>query len=434
MSDLERGLIQFFQACLPPLLPGDYTVTVDQTVAEARPEPFHAALAFSIAGPRFSLNPTDIYSVYPPANQSGVFGNTLPHIVLTRRTLPWERTMDGSDPDQKSPCPWLALLVLSPADFPPKLELPRIEARKVEAVLNPASGIKGPDLKESDLKQYESKDDLCNTIDIPKELFASIVPARADLPYLAHVREVRTGNKETASLKTEGCFSLVLANRFPETTTAPEGVRNMAVLVSLEGFHNYLHGESGTIAQETVRLSVLANWSFLCQGTNNFKALMEGLDSGLLKLPPPTGKPGTEGTDEVSKAYELGYTALTHRIRNGEPTVSWYRGPLVPISYRKLDVYRYLPCADAALRYNYTTGLLDVTYAAAWQLGRLLALQSPHFTQAMYRCRTQERQKTKSEIERQARSKKYGLSEKDSGKDMDQHLLEQIGSSPAPFT
>jgi hypothetical protein len=161
---------------------------------------------------------------------------------------------------------------------------------------------------------------------------------------------------------------------------------------------------------------------------------MEELDSGLLKLPPPTGKPRTEGMDEVSKAYELGYTALTHRIRNGEPTISWYRGPLVPFSYRKLDVYRYLPCADAALRYNYNTGLLDVTYAAAWQLGRLLALQSPHFTQAMYRCRNQERQKTKSEIERQVRNKKYGLSGKDPGEDMDQRLLEEIGLNPAAFT
>ena len=341
--------------------------------------------------------------------------------------------MDGSDPDEKTPCPWLALLVLSPLDFPPTLELPKIEARKVEAVLNPDKGIKGPDLKESDLKHYESKDDLCNTIDIPKELFAGIVPTRADLPYLSHVREVHTGNKETASLKTEGCFSVVLANRFPETTTAPEGVRNMAVLVSLEGFHNYLHGETGTIAQETVRLAVLANWSFLCQGINNFKTLVEKLDSNLLKLPLSVEKTGTEGMDEVSKAYALGYTALTHRIRNGEPTVSWYRGPLAPLSYRKLDVYRYLPCADAALRYNYNTGFLDVTYAAAWQLGRLLALQSPHFTQAMYRCRNQERQETKSEIEKQARNKKYGLSEEDSGKDMDQHLLEEIGSSPADF-
>ena len=427
MSDIEHGLIKFFQACLPPLLPGDYTVAVDQTVEEAGPKSFHTELEFSVAGPRFSLNPTDVYSVHPPANQSGEFGNTLPHIVLTRRTLPWERTIEGGDPDEKNPCPWLALFVLSPSDFSLTAELPKIEARKVKELLSPDKGIKGPDLKESDLKQYESVNDLCNTIDIPRAVFSSIVPAKADLPYLAHVREVHTGNKETASLKTEGCFSVVLANRFPETTTEGEAARNMAVIVSLEGFQNYLHGETGTIGEETVRLAVLANWSFLCQGKNTFKTLVENLKTGLLKLTPPEENTDKEGMDEVIKAFQLGYTALNHHIRQGENTVSWYRGPLVPLFYRKLDVYRYLPCADAALHYNYETGLLDATYAAAWQLGRLLALQSPHFAQTMYRCRNQERQKTKSQIEKQVRDHRYELS----GKDMDERLADEIGSNSA---
>lgn len=280
----------------------------------------------------------------------------------------------------------------------------------------------------SDLKQYESVDDLCNTIDLPKALFSSIVPAKADLPYLAHVREVDTGNKETASLKTEGCFSVVLANRFPETAES-EAARNMAVLVSLEGFQNYLHGETRIIAEATVRLAVLANWSFLCQGKNTFKTLVNKLKTDLLRLTPSEENAGKEGMDEVIKAFALGYTALNHHTRNGEITVSWYRGPLVPIFYRKDDVYRYLPCADAALRYNYETGLLDATYAAAWQLGRLLALQSPHFAQAMYRCRNQERQKTKLQIANAVRNDRYQLS----GKDMDERLTDEMRSNPGAF-
>ena len=201
----------------------------------------------------------------------------------------------------------------------------------------------------------------------------------------------------------------------------------MAVIVSLEGFQNYLHGETGTIAEETVRLAVLAHWSFLCQGKNTFKTLVKNLKTGLLKLTSPEENTDKEGMDEVIKAFQLGYTALNHHIRQGENTISWYRGPLVPLFYQKLDVYRYLPCADAALRYNYETGLLDATYAAAWQLGRLLALQSPHFAQAMYRCRNQERQKTKSQIEKKVRDLRYELSEKD----MDERLADEIGSNSA---
>ena len=43
------------------------------------------------------------------------------------------------------------------------------------------------------------------------------MPRKADLPYLAHVREVKTDNKETWSLLKEGKFSVVICNRFPET-------------------------------------------------------------------------------------------------------------------------------------------------------------------------------------------------------------------------
>jgi hypothetical protein len=402
MSDLERGLIQFYQACLPSLFPGEYTIKVDQTIQEIRPKkPFRNELDFSVAGPRFTLNPGDVYSVYPPVNHSGEFGNTLPQIVFTRRTLPWERTLDGKDPDSKSPCPWLALLVLSASDFKKEGKLPEIQTRKVEALLKPAAqdNCMGPDIKPADLKTYESLSDQCNTIDLPADLFVNIVPQSADLPYLAHVREVNTENKETLSYQSEGSFAVVLANRFPEPTA-----HNSACLVSLEGFQNHLCGEpKGSNEEANIRLAVLANWKFTCEGENNFKVLMHNLRTG--RLCRSVSKDLKEkivakdnGANAVGEAFKLGYTALNHNIRNGEKTVSWYRGPLVPLSYNKAETYPFIPSADAALRYNYNTGLLDVSYAAAWQLGRMLALQNNHFAQALYRYRNKGRLKTKSAI------------------------------------
>jgi hypothetical protein len=431
MTDQEYGTIKFFQACLPPLFPGDYNVRVDQTVQQIRPEPFRTDLDFSVAGPRFSLNPLDIYSVYPPANQKGNFSNSLPHIVFTRRTLPWERTMDGTEPDNENPCPWLALVLLGDSDFK-EGKISEIKTRKVGELLNPAKedNTKGPDLTESDLNEYESTDDLCNTIDIPTDVFSKIVPAKADLPYLAHVREVHTGNKETFSILSDGCYSVVLGNRFPETTKKMEGIKNTAYLVSLEGYQNNLYQESGKITEKKIRLAVLATWSFICQGEADlFKVSMYNLDSGLLRLPisQETRKDaaaGKDGAKPVAETFEMGYTALNHHVRNGEKTVSWYRGPLVPFHYRKVETYRFLPCADAALRYNYETGLLDASYASAWQLGRLLALQDPHFSRAIYKFRNQARQKTKSCMEQERLEKKYQLS----GKDFESHVVQAISS------
>lgn len=405
MSDLPRGLIQFSQACLPPLFPGDYKIRVDQSIQQVRPEkPFQSELDFSVAGPRFDLNPADIYSVYPPVNQTGEFGNTLPQIVFARRTIPWERTLDGSDPDHQDPCPWLALLVLSASDFSDGM-LPKITTRKVGELLSPATDDQcmGPALGAGDLKDYESVNDQCNTIDLPAELFLKVAPQPADLPFLAHVRTVSTANKETLAYQTDGSFAVVLANRLPES--AEEGaVKNAVFLVSLEGFQDYLPAATKKADVAKVRLAVLAHWEFFCHGKNTFKVLMNNLSTGRLQRPvrvqlEDKAKAGDPGAEQVREAFELGYTALNHHLRNGEKTVSWYRGPLVPMFYPTAETYPFLPSADAALRYNYNTGMLDASYAAAWQLGRMLALQNQQFAQALYRYRNQARLKTKTVVD-----------------------------------
>ena len=47
VSDLERGLIQFSQACLPPLFPGQYRIRAEQHVREIRTDPFGSELEFA---------------------------------------------------------------------------------------------------------------------------------------------------------------------------------------------------------------------------------------------------------------------------------------------------------------------------------------------------------------------------------------------------
>ena len=42
------------------------------------------------AAKRFSMDPGEVYSVYPAAGSEGEFSNCLPHIVFSRGTLPWE--------------------------------------------------------------------------------------------------------------------------------------------------------------------------------------------------------------------------------------------------------------------------------------------------------------------------------------------------------
>jgi 5-methyltetrahydropteroyltriglutamate--homocysteine methyltransferase len=63
----------------------------------------------------------EVFMTSPSPGQIGRFYDTLPHIVFDRCTLPWERTIDGTDPTvppkTDPPVPWLALILLTDADF-----------------------------------------------------------------------------------------------------------------------------------------------------------------------------------------------------------------------------------------------------------------------------------------------------------------------------
>lgn len=406
-TKLAPGKIQFHQWCEPPIEPGDYRVNGTQAVAEldTAGNKFSSVskFSFSVAGPRFSLNPSEVYSVYPPRGQVGDFANSLPHIVFTRRTLPWERSVEPGPRKPGDKLPWMALFVFSAADFPDN-EFPQIKTLTVGNLINPKPEdlFVGPKLG---LAAYEKKEDVCNTIELSRAMFQKIAPAKEDLAYLAHVREVNTGNKETLSFLADGWFSVVLANRFPEPerkgTDPPRAVENRAYLVSLEGLQRYLPG-SGSTANKPVRMAVLASWSFHCREAFAFKALMKRLEVKLLRLPGLGGPAKTDAEKQVNDAWNMGFTGLNHSTRLGENAVSWYRGPLVPLYLSKQTKFIFRPAADAALRYSPLDGMMDVSYAAAYQLGRLLALQDRHFATALYRYRVGVRRQINEVLGRKA--------------------------------
>jgi len=439
---VDAGNIRFVEACHPPRVAGPYSVGMSQNIGDPGGEkPWHeqaykSELQFVVDAPRFSLNPADIHSVYPPANGTGRFDNALPHVVFTRRTLPWERTLDGNEPELGEAFPpWLCLLLLEEDE----LLIPGGGGRSRDAVTLPICR-NGPEEKGQEKGKQDSllepleperiivpqlKGDLarhraesCLVLDLPADLFRAIAPSSADLPYLAHVRQIDTGNKEVFAVNDRGWFSLVMGNRLPQA-----GKRHRVFLVSLEGHQERLTEKDWQPAGgQLVRLAILGTWAFACEGANDFKAHMEGLDVDSLHLPyVPYDNAFPDARDIVSGAYSRGYTAFDHAMRQGEKTVSWYRGPLVPLGYGEPgQTQKLVSCADELLRYDPRTGLLDVTYAAAWQLGRLLALQNQSFALALNRARQAIRAKAE-EVIRQAElregHKELGLPEGECSED-----------------
>ncbi len=394
--------VEFTANHRPGLLSGDYTLSVQPSLSikgDVKGDlPNSVTQAFSVAGERFSINPTEIKSVFPPESSLGDHSNVFPHLILGRSTLPWERTADYAAAKDVAP-PWLALLVFDDDAN----ELPAIKLLTIKQLQSPdpaalqadqsaPQGVAGtfPNIvaqtsatpaSTSVLKMETGQhlDDVVRIIDVKASVLKAQLPSYDGLQYLTHVRQ---GIDDDANTEGEE-LAIIVANRLPK-----RGGRTVVHLVSLEGRYNPTGFDLlGANGNDLVRLISLKSWSFSCleaykisphtidvlkqtttiapnlldqlinigevtgtpeflqavagvigQGDTNsnrekildsathetFRGLLRHLDSGTLHQPIPANLPG------LGQQYlKLGATALPHLMRNGNQSVSWYRGPLV---------------------------------------------------------------------------------------------------------
>lgn len=391
--NIAPGKIRFYNN-YSALQAGRYEITVkqqlglkDKGILNEDPV-FTQKQVFNVAGRRFTLAADDVHAVYPPAAQEGFFDQTIPHVVLRRRALPWERNV-GSD-TRNNALPWMALLVFHGAEAPAVQTL-KVTDVVTQAATPDAQGLLRPKIG---LTSADDPAGMAMTIDIPVQTFRTIAPTVEDLPFLAHIRQVNTGDKELLGLDADGFFSVILANRLPRA-----GIVNTVHLVSLEGWIDFLSATASASPRTalpatatSVRLVSLANWKFTAKpGRGNFHALVSQLNASPLKVNRqiPTGNATGEPKaliDLANEAIGRGYVPLAYDLRNGERSSAWYRGPLVakPVPRVKRDPF---PSAEAALIYDSRTGMFDVSYAVAWQIGRLLALSDAQFAAVLSRWR-----------------------------------------------
>ena len=107
-------------------------------------------------------------------------------------------------------------------------------------------------------------------------------------------------------------------------------------------------------------------------------------------------------------ALKMGYAAFDHHTRQGARTVSWYRGPLLPYENPRLARVPF-SSADSLVRYDPESGMIDVSFAAAWQLGRLLALGDQAFASLLYDWKEGRRTQAVVDFERRFLGDQLGL-------------------------
>ena len=352
--------VQFIQHRQPPLDSGTYTVEVEQKVktegSNKIPEQtFSKELTFYVDGHRFApLTPDVIYAVFPPAGNLGEYSNALPHIILKRGTLPWERTIKSTN----SNLPWLALLLFQESEKP---EPQTIKLKELKAT---SGNTKFPTFI---YEPGQNDEDVVTVIDVPKNILEKILPPEKDLTLLASVNQITNENDKPLSEP----LATILGNRLPK-----KGEVSTVHLVALEERYDKDSGEfdyQGAGPKDFIRLVSLASWSFTCVNSkHNFDALLKEIDRepDTLRLPSQNNHPAKQYLD-------LGYVPLHHALRQGDKTVSWYHSPLsTGQSQDKLTDTDTVAIADQLMRYDPNTGMFDVSYAMAWQLGRMLTLQN----------------------------------------------------------
>jgi hypothetical protein len=448
-ASIEKGLpghedlVQFSDNHRVGLLPGDYVLEARQLVSGVAvpQEVWKTSRRFTISSESFELSPAGVQSVFPPEGMRGDFWHVLPHIVLERSTMPWERS--ALKPGSNAPVnpPWLALLVFHPDD-----PLPNTAVGALQQLGLPVD----KDQKPDDQVAY---------IDVPKTLLDTLMPTTAALSQLTHVRRRLAFLGESTALNGEGADTFlnfiktkqgsdfqdftapilhlmdtaelrnlpaeaekawvlrdslsddayeivkikkkttadpalyrfycvvhetatVVANRLPKP-----GAQNTVHLVSVEGRYDTAKFDSGT--QGNIRLISLKRWSFFCEKEEKtFKGLLLNLNKTAAgDASADWGLPVPPNAATAAPFLQAGFVPLRHHFREGSRSISWYHGPLVPVEPdtktpaavwddNDAEGAMDIKSADQLLIYHAEKGMFDVSYAAAWALGRLLTLQN----------------------------------------------------------
>lgn len=230
-----EGKFQLYPRYDPPLKAGLYRFTSEQQItasglghtmaAEDTPNVEQLQTHVRVRSPQYALPPDQVLSTFPPANHEGDFGARLPQIVIRRRTLPWERTVDD-DPAHES-LPWLALVLIAEGEAEVRLNKPVAECVTAGVHLDPPADVQ-----------------VGNYLAIRASVVKRLFPTQDEIGLLAHVREVDVNDTELMMGDDDGFLAVVISNRLPlpgkDDQGNPVPVKYLACLVNLCGQYDAL--------------------------------------------------------------------------------------------------------------------------------------------------------------------------------------------------
>lgn len=386
-TDIDKIFNQKFKLAdyyLPPLTEGKYHATYKQ-VLQQNPKvegEYSNTKDFCVAVNTEILAENEVFSVHPLPGQSGDFSAELPFIVLNNPAYPWMKY----DPESKEkPIPWPALIVISEKEIIEEKDVLYSELKDSQEDGNNV------------FFRYNNDEKLCNpndkvhVITIAKNTFEKIMPSQQDRYWLTHCKKIDLSDAEDKTTQNDGYFSVIIANRFPPykaeqiITTENKDEINDKITNTVHLIAAYLYDNCEYQNYQYVKMISLYHWK-IYSDTDIVDKAFEPLVNGLNK-----------GSDSYKSSVHK-QTLKPHYLRTGEKTYSLYHSPIQPINYDRAQNLngekRYT--SDGRLIYYKNHGIFDASYAAAFNLGRIVTLS--HKTEAQQIVNWRKNQKNKDYI------------------------------------
>lgn len=370
----REGTLRMCDAMTPSISKGKWKLTTVQNMSRedkaVNPVPFSASKEFTVDYTIYGLPPGTVVNRSPLPDSRGAYTDLLAHVVLKDPFFPWYGSRKG-----KKEVPAVALLMFTEEELEECGGL-EITQTTVGEFLKQKPGCIPHDFKPA-VEVLEKK--TCRSIRISTRLFDEISPTREELPFFSHCRQVYIGDKAEMDLHPEGMFSVAVCSRLAEYRAGSKN-RYHLHLVSLEGWEDYLGGRAEVSGCACMELITLEHWSFEVSGEAplSFRQFAAGLKEN-------RGKGSDMLRLWVKSEPRLwdGFVPLLYHVRTGEEGMCWYRSPLSPVITEKRRRDNPYFTSDAALVYDAGEGVFDVSLAAAWECGRMAALQDPVFCSRM---------------------------------------------------
>jgi hypothetical protein len=399
-----------------------------------------------VTAPRFSMPGNEVFGVFPPPNASGPFVGRLAQIVLRSRSLPWDRATSSAQPWlalvvlAEGEANFLPDVVATaaytagraPAGIPADARCAALEVPKL-VIDNafPAAGelellthVRQVDPSET---EYADSDGwvsvvIANRVPQPGQAYGAYlisIEGQIDkLPAAGTVAPEAGGVSVFDDIFTNIGDLVIELPRFTDRVPViprPNPRINPRVASRTNGasgsfgrndargttngaaFGPTIRSSSARLVRHdidfsafpdlfdidpvfvtTSRFPVLAHWEFACSDEpKDFAGHMVNLDVGLLGTAPIV-----DPRAPVVPVAATGHVSIAHTDRRGDAGRAWYRGPFTPTKITREAAGRPYHVADQARRIG-TDGREDISYAAAFEVGRLLAMSDLQYLRAL---------------------------------------------------